>query len=138
MKHSAQTQNRFAEGHLMKITRELLTGIAVSVLSLGCAAAFADSPPAGFEHSSLVHYSDLNLNQQQDVARLYTRIQLAADHLCGPRSLTGINYKWADYQSCYSDTIAQAVARVGQPLLSAYARQRSSEPAPREIAIARQ
>jgi UrcA family protein len=123
----------------MRITGKLLTGAAVSVISLACGAAYADSPPAvGFPHSSLVRYSDLNLNRPQDVARLYARITFAADKLCGPRSLTGSYYKWADYQSCYSDAIAQAVARVDQPSLSAYSRQRSPQPVSREISIAQQ
>jgi UrcA family protein len=123
----------------MKITGKLLTGAALSIISLVCGAAHADSPSAvGFPHSSLVHYSDLNLNRPRDVARLYARITLAADKLCGPRSLTGSYYKRADYESCYSDAVAQAVARVDQPSLSAYFRQRSPEPVSREISIAQQ
>ena len=123
----------------MRITGTLLKGTAVSVIALACAAAYADSPSTvGFQRSSLVHYSDLNLNQPRDVVRLYTRITVAADKLCGPRSLTGAYYKAADYASCYSDTVAQAVARVDNPSLSAYLRQRSPEPASREISIARQ
>jgi UrcA family protein len=123
----------------MKITTKLLAGAAVAVISLACGAAYADSTSAvGFQRSSLVHYSDLNLNRPRDVARLYVRITMAADKLCGPRSLTGAYYKAADYASCYSDTVAQAVARVDDPSLSAYLRQRSPEPASREISIARQ
>jgi UrcA family protein len=121
----------------MTITGKLLKGAAVSVIALACGATYADPPsPVGFQHSSLVRYSDLNLSRPQDVAKLYSRITLAADRLCGPRSLTGSHYKAADYASCYSDTIAQAVARVDQPSLSAYFRQRSPEPVAREFSIA--
>jgi UrcA family protein len=122
----------------MKIIGKLLMA-AASIVSLSCGAAYADSPSAvGFQHSSLVRYSDLNLNRQQDVARLYARITLAADKLCGPRSLIGSYSKRADYTSCYTDTVAQAVASVDQPSLSAYFRQRSPEPVSREISIAQQ
>jgi UrcA family protein len=123
----------------MRITGTLLKGTAVSVIALACAAAYADSPSTvGFQRSSLVHYSDLNLNQPRDVVRLYTRITVAADKLCGPRSLTGSYYKSADYASCYTDTVAAAVARVDQPSLSAYFRQRSAQPVSRMVTIAQQ
>ena len=123
----------------MMITGKLVAGTALSVILFACAAAYADSPRVvGFQHSSVVYFSDLNLNRPRDVARLYGRITLAADKLCGPRSLTGSYYKSADYASCYADTVAQAVARVDQPSLSAYFRQRWPEPALRQIAIAQQ
>jgi UrcA family protein len=123
----------------MTIVGKLIAGTAMSVILLASFAAWADSPPTvGFQHSSVVSFSDLNLNQPRDVAKLYGRITLAADKLCGPRSLTGSHYKSADYASCYADTVAQAVARVDQPSLSAYFRQRWPEPISREISIAQQ
>jgi UrcA family protein len=123
----------------MKISAKLLEGAAVSVLSLACGAAYAQSPATvGFERSSPVQYSDLNLNQQRDVAKLYARITFAADQVCGPRSLSGIHYKWADYMSCYNDTVAEAVARVGHPSLSAYFQQQSPQPVSRRISVARE
>ena len=121
----------------MKITAKLLEGAAVSVMALACGTAYAQSPSTvGFERSSLVHYSDLNLNQQRDVAKLYTRITYAADQVCGPRSLSGIHYKWADYTSCYNDTVAEAVARIDHPSLSAYFQQQSLQPDSRRISVA--
>lgn len=115
-----------------------LKATAVSALGIACAAAYADSPPSvGFQRSSLVQYSDLNLNQQQDVARLYARITTAADRLCGPRSLTGIHYKWAEYASCFNDTVAQAVIKVDHPSLSVYFRQHAPESVALDNSIAR-
>jgi UrcA family protein len=132
------TQTGLWEGNVMAVTGKLLTGVALAI-SLGSAVAYADSPPAvGFPHSSVVRYQDLNLDRPQDVAKLYARITLAADKLCGPRSLTGSYVKSADYASCFTDTVAQAVARVDKPALSAYFRQRSPEPVSREISIAQQ
>jgi UrcA family protein len=111
---------------------KLLTGVAVSVFSLASAAAFADSP-----RSSTVHFRDLNLDRPQDVARLYSRISIAADRVCGPRSLTGSYYKSADYTSCYADAIAQAVANVDHASVTGYYRQRWAEPLSK-VTIARQ
>ena len=121
----------------MAIVENLLRGAAVSVIALVGAAAYADSPPAvAFQHSSVVRFEDLNLNRPRDVARLYNRIALVADKVCGPRSLSGSYSKSADYASCYADTLARAVAHVDQPSLTAYFQQRWTEPASRAATIA--
>jgi UrcA family protein len=121
----------------MNITGKLLRGAALSVVSFACVAAYAESPPVEFQHSSTVRFSDLNLNRPQDVARLYNRITLVADKVCGPRTLTGAYAKSADYASCFGDAVAQAVAHVDQPTLTAYYRQRWAEPLPSQV-VARQ
>jgi UrcA family protein len=119
------------------IVENLLRGAAVSVIALTGAAAYADSPPAvAFQQSSLVRFGDLNLNRPRDVAKLYNRIALVADKVCGPRSLTGSYSKSADYASCYADTLARAVAHVDQPSLTVYFRQRWPEPASQAATIA--
>jgi len=107
----------------MAITGRLLTGAALSVISLACAVAYADAP-AVETHSALVHYRNLDLNRPHDVAKLYKRITVAADRVCGQRSLTGSNYKTADYESCYADAVAQAVAHVDEPSVTNYYRER--------------
>src|ERR1700722_18828450 len=99
----------------MAIAGKLLTGFAVSFVSLACANAYAASPT--------VHFKDLDLNRSHDVAKLYNRIAIAADRVCGPRSLTGSHYKIADYESCYADAIAQAVAHIDQTSVTSYYRQ---------------
>ena len=122
----------------MIIPETCLKAIAVAVAGITCSAACAESPSfAESPRSSLVRYSDLDLNRQQDVARLYMRITSSADQLCGPRSLTGIHYKWAEYTSCYNETVVRAVSSVAYPSLSAYYRQHSSESIAREISMAR-
>ena len=117
----------------MAIAGKLLTGAAVSFVFFACANAYADSP-----NSSIVHFKDLDLNRPHDVAKLYNRITIAAEKVCGPRSLTGAHYKIADYESCYADTVAQAVAHVDQPMVTSYYRQRWAEPGSLKIAAARQ
>jgi UrcA family protein len=107
----------------MSITN-LMRGVSIAVLSLTCAAAYADSATVEFQSASAVRFSDLNLDRPGDVAKLYQRIATAADKVCGPRSLTGSYSKASIYQSCYADAVAQAVGRVNQPRLTAYYRQR--------------
>jgi UrcA family protein len=111
----------------MSITSKLLQGVSLSILSLACAAAYADTQ---LQPASLVRYSDLNLQRPSDVAKLYERIAAAADRVCGPRSLTGSYSKSAIYASCYDDAVAQAVARINQTPLTLYYEQRVQHAAP--------
>ena len=117
----------------MAIAHKLL-GAAVSVLSLSCAAAYADTTSATWSHTEVVRFNDLNLDQPRGLARLFNRISSAADRVCGPRSFAGHYNKTADYVSCYSDTIAHTVTRIDRPAVTAYFRQRSSDWAPRKLA----
>jgi UrcA family protein len=111
----------------MAIAGKLLTVAAVSFISLACANAYADAPSD--THASIVKFRDLDLNRPHDVAKLYNRITVAADRVCGPRSLTGSYYKTADYESCYADAVARAVAHIDQPAVTSYYRQqRLAEP----------
>jgi len=116
----------------MSFISKLLQGVSISILSVACAAAYAGPQ---FQHSSLVRYSDLNLQRPSDVARLYERIAIAADQLCGPRSLTGSYSQSATYTSCYNDAVAQAIERVNRAPLTQYYEQRTPH-ASREIAVA--
>jgi len=117
----------------MSITTKLLAGAAASVLGLACASASAGTA-VEFNHSSIVRYADLDLSRPSDVARLYERIAVAADQLCGPRLLSGAYSKSATYTSCYADAIGQAVASVNHAALTAYYLQRWPQP----VAVAQQ
>jgi UrcA family protein len=118
-------------GDAMTIAGRILAAAAVSVLSFGSAAAYADPATS----SLTVRIADLNLNQPRDIARLYTRISSAADKMCGPRSVGGFNLTSSDYLSCYSDAVAQAVAHLDRPAVTAYYRERSAEPGAREAKL---
>jgi UrcA family protein len=106
----------------MTISGRILVGAVVSVISLGYAAAYADSAPA-----VAVRFGDLNLSQPRDLARLYSRITAAANETCGPRSFGRFELATADYKSCYSDTVANAVANIARPSVTAYFKERSAE-----------
>src|SRR5271154_2823491 len=94
---------------IMATPPNLLRG-AVSVLSLSCAAAYADTPPLIGSPLELVRFNDLNLDQPRDVARLLNRVGSAADKVCGTRSFASHYNKMADYEICYRETVARAVA----------------------------
>jgi UrcA family protein len=120
----------------MAVFGKLLTGAAMSAISLAGAGAYADSPPLE-THSSTVQYRDLDLNRPHDVAKLYKRITVAAGRVCGSRTLTGSFYRAADFANCRADAVAQAVARVDQPSVTNYYRERA-EPISPKATIARQ
>jgi UrcA family protein len=105
---------------------KILTGGAIALLvCVGEAALFAaDTSAAELPNSVTVHYADLNLNQPADAAKLYHRIAVAAGSTCGQRELVGTHFVSPAYERCVTDAIAQAVARVDRPALSAYHQQR--------------
>ena len=108
----------------MLVSRKFLRLTAGSLVSLATLTAYAgQTQPAQLQRSAIVHFSDLNLQSSKDVARLYQRIALSADQLCGPRTLTGAYMKSADYASCHSEAVSQAVASINSPLLTSYHRQ---------------
>jgi UrcA family protein len=94
--------------------------IAAAVLGT-LAAAFAGVSSAADNsevRSETVHYADLNLSTPQGATALYRRIKWAARDVCG----------WIDddllvmqvnAQPCVDKAIADAVARVGRPELTA-------------------
>src|SRR5277367_4436591 len=110
----------------MAIAHNLL-GAAVSALSLACAAAYADTPPLIGSPSQQVRVDDLNLDQPRDVARLFNRVSSAADKVCGTRSFAVHYNKIAEYEICYKDTVASAVAHIDLPSVTSYFHQRSSD-----------
>jgi UrcA family protein len=107
------------------LTRTLI-GAVVALLICGAEAALfaADASAADLPHSLSVRYVDLNLDRPADVVTLYRRIANAAQDVCGPRELTGSHLPEPGYQLCFNDAVADAVARVDRPALSAYHQQR--------------
>jgi UrcA family protein len=115
----------------------ILISAALALLVLGAEGALFAAGAAADEVRSLnVRYADLNLDRPADVARLYQRIRLAAEDVCGPRLLTGSHLPAAGYQRCFADAVAQAVARVDRPALSAYHQQRLGPAPQRDATIA--
>jgi UrcA family protein len=71
------------------------------------------SPTSEVSHSAVVRFADLDTSKPADIERLYVRIKQAAQSVCR-------NYQWSPVQvDCYEAAVADAVAKVHQPLLSA-------------------
>jgi UrcA family protein len=85
-----------------------------------CAPVWADTPAT--PRSITVHFEDLNINTKQGAARLYQRIQYAAEDVCGGNSVPQRQLALASiYTACVRSAVAEAVARVNHPAVTQYA-----------------
>jgi UrcA family protein len=101
-----------------------MNNISKYVATIGLLAAAFAAVAAGptIVTTSKVHYGDLNLESQEGVAQLYSRLNHAARSVCiNPGSSFGLAQKGAERQ-CVRDAIANAVSKVNKPQLTAYYR----------------
>jgi UrcA family protein len=66
-----------------------------------------------------VSYADLNLSTLAGADALYRRIERAARTVCGSDDMRERLGHWRAWRNCYDSAIANAVAKVNSPLLSA-------------------
>ena len=92
-----------------------LAALACTFLSAGASAA----PPAEQGRSVRVNYADLNLASAAGTAALYGRIKRAAGLVCGAGSDPIQLQRHLVWRACVDGAIANAVATVGSPRLTA-------------------
>ncbi len=81
-----------------------------------------------------VTFQDLNLTHTQGAARLYQRLQSAAERVCESADGQDLGRQLA-FRKCVRDAVAAAVAKVDQPQLNAYSRAQSgNRTAPIQVA----
>jgi UrcA family protein len=113
------------EIHMYTIKRILISALFAGLVCAGEAALFAaDTSAAELPQSVTVRFADLNLDRPADVAKLYHRIKVAAESTCGARDLELTPWVDPDWTRCVDVAVAQAVARVDRPALSAYHQRR--------------
>lgn len=93
----------------------------VALCLLGIATTWAD--PSG-TRSTEVSFRDLDLNTQSGAAKLYRRIQGAAQRVCGYEAT--LDNSQRIWRNCVRPTVDAAVAKVNNPLLTALHTGRSS------------
>jgi UrcA family protein len=95
-----------------------LAALAAVSCSVGASQALAAREPSEVP-SRKVSYADLNLSTLAGATTLYRRIQQAARSVCGTddggRSI-GPHLQW---RKCYESAIADAIAKVNSPMLTA-------------------
>jgi UrcA family protein len=95
------------------------TFCSVAFTSIACLLGATQAPagPAVDGRSVTVNYRDLNLSTIAGATTLYQRLQGAARSVCdGP---SGGLHAYQEWRSCYEAAIADAVAKVNSPLLTA-------------------
>ena len=132
----------------LKIFASFASALAIAAL-LGSGFAFAgDSEPAesisdidehiyaigkavkSDEVSVTVQFGELNLENEKGVAVLYSRLQSAAEYVCGvePYSVSRSRTRRAVAAACYSATLSASVDKIDNLALTQM--HQSSEPTP--------
>lgn len=92
---------------------------AIAVLAIGATAHADDATTRVGGHQTVIRMHDLDLSQDADVRKLYSRLRRAADSVCeqipNDRDLRAKRL----YKECYQDTLARAVKSVGNSALTA-------------------
>jgi UrcA family protein len=68
-----------------------------------------------------VSYADLDLASSQGIAKLYTRIRLAAHSVCKDLQTLELGTRRSAWKICVHGAITAAVADVNSPMLTTYA-----------------
>jgi UrcA family protein len=102
---------------LNNIARAGVAALAVCSVALSSGAAAAD--PSSKTPTLKVFYGDLNLERPEGAAVLYRRLRAAADTVCSPVDSTQPDWLQR-FEDCMRKSIADAVAKVDNPVLTAY------------------
>jgi UrcA family protein len=95
-----------------------LAALAAISCSLGASQAFAANERDQVR-SEKVSYADLNLSTPAGASTLYRRIQRAARSVCGADDRVGSILPHLQWRKCYESAVADAVAKVNSPMLTA-------------------
>lgn len=102
---------------------QLLTRAGIAALALStCLVAYSASAGPKTK-AQTVTFADLDLSKAAGAQTLYKRIKGAARHVCGPVD----NYTFVTparaFSQCYAKAIADAVAQIDRPSLTALHRE---------------
>lgn len=93
-----------------------LAAIACGIaLTTPAAADQSDGEPL----TKVVSYADLNLNGESGARVLYGRLRMAAIQVCAPFKGDSLREK-TNWRECFDQAIARSVAKIDEPLLTAY------------------
>jgi UrcA family protein len=102
---------------------QLLTRAGIAALALStCLVAYSASAQPKVK-AQTVSFADLDLSKAAGAQTLYKRIKAAARNVCGPAD----NYTYVtpskQFRQCYEKAIADAVAQIDRPSLTALHRE---------------
>jgi UrcA family protein len=77
----------------------------------------------------VVNYADLNLSNPAGAKVLYKRIRNAAQKVCKPQSHVTPLHLGRTWRKCYDTAMADAIAKVNRPVLTALYKERTAKTA---------
>jgi UrcA family protein len=95
----------------------IFNAIAAVALTFGASVALSD-PEAYTPASQIVRFTELDLSKPADVARLYSRIKLAARNVCHTDMSPAAGERTGHDNDCYEATVDNAIARVNRHALT--------------------
>ncbi len=97
---------------------------ALGALALSALVATVTLPAAAdgtlVEESIAVRYGDLDLDDAAGIARLYTRLKIAAEKVCDTGYRSQMLFLAQGWRACVRAALEQGVAAVDRPALTAY------------------
>ena len=116
---------------LHRLTRSI--SIHAALAAIACGVALSMPARADYHNgeplTKLVSYADLNLKAEPAARTLYGRLRLAAMEVCAPFRGTSLMAK-EKWRECFGRALADAVAKVDEPVLTAYYLNRSGKTEP--------
>ena len=99
----------------------LLARAGVSVAFALCTCLFAQGASAAQAKvkSTTVSFADLDLSKAAGAQTLYNRIKVAARRVCGPAARYTYGVPNSAFIKCFETAVADAVAQVDRPSLTA-------------------
>jgi UrcA family protein len=99
-------------------TQRLARAGIVAFAICSCVTAYSASAEPSVK-SQRVGFADLDLSKPAGAQTLYKRIKAAARHVCGPVDRYAYTVSPQSFRQCYEKAIADAVAQVDRPSLTA-------------------
>jgi UrcA family protein len=116
-------------------TRSIGRHLALAAIACGIALttpAMADQSD-GDALTKVVNYADLNLNGEAGARALHGRLRLAATQVCAPFRGTSLRER-TKWRECFDPALARSVAKVDEPMLTAYHLSREGTTEPSRVA----
>jgi UrcA family protein len=111
------------------------TGLQIALAAVACGISLMTAPALadagdGKPLTKVVRFADLNLNGEAGVQTLYGRLRMAATQVCAPFRGTSLREK-TKWRECFDPALARSVAKIDEPMLTAYHLRRTgtTEPA---------
>jgi UrcA family protein len=110
---------------------------SVAALAVCCVAPTSGAAELSHDTPTVkVFYGDLNLQRPDGAAALYNRLRAAADTVCSPVDSTRPDWLQR-FQGCMRKSIADAVAKIDNPVLTAYYQSKNPERARAPVVTAK-